>query len=98
MPLKMIELDRGKRGIYFMDNSELTQGLYGSFICKNKMVGFCQYHQAALTVKTMKNHECLKKQCNAFKKCPEHDFWRQHEQKKIWRKENKKSSGVSEEK
>lgn len=72
-----------------MENIELTQGLYGSQISKNKMVGYCKYHQAALTVKTMKGHECLKKQCNAFQKCVEHDFWRQHGQKKELRKARK---------
>lgn len=64
-------------------------GLYGSQITKNRAVGYCHYHDAALTVKTMKCHECLRKQCDALEKYNEHDFWRQHAQKKELRKKRK---------
>lgn len=77
-----------------MENTELLQGLYGSQISKNKMVGYCMYHQAALTVKTLKGHECLRKQCTALQKCAEHDYWRQHDQKKELRKANKQLSST----
>ena len=69
---------------------ETIPGLYGSLIPKNKIVAYCKYHQVALTVKTMKGHECMKKQCTALEKCSEHDFWRQHEQKKELKKERKR--------
>ena len=69
-----------------MENNEIVPGLCGSLITKNKMVGYCTYHHAALTVKTMKGHECLRKQCNSLQKCMEHDFWRQHQQIKDIRK------------
>ena len=68
------------------NETEMLQGLYGSQISRNRAVGYCCYHKAALTVKTLKGHECLKKQCNALKKYEEHDFWRQHAQKKNRRK------------
>ena len=75
------------------ENTEgLLPGLYGSMIDKNRMVGICRYHKTAMTVKTMKQHGCLckhGKQCDAFQKCEEHDFWRQHEQKKERRKAKK---------
>ena len=67
----------------------MLPGLYGSEINKARAVGYCKLHCAALTVKTLKGHECLKKQCNALKKYEEHDFWRQHEQKRQLRKANK---------
>ena len=64
-------------------NKEQTlHGLYGSQVSRTKAVGYCKYHCAALTVKTLKGHECLKKQCNSLKKYEEHDYWRQREQKK----------------
>ena len=69
-----------------VNQTELLPGLYGSMISRNRAVGYCHFHKAALTVKTMKCHECLKKQCDALKKYEEHDFWRQHEQKKELRK------------
>lgn len=73
------------------DNVEMLNGLYGSQISRSRAVGYCYCHKAALTAKTMKRHECLKKQCDALKKYDEHDFWRQHEQKKERRKANKHS-------
>lgn len=71
------------------NSTEMLNGLYGSMISRNRAVGYCHYHKAALTVKTMKGKECLKKQCDALKKYEEHDFWRQHEQKKQLRKAKK---------
>ena len=71
------------------NNIEMLPGLYGSIIAKNRAVGYCHFHKAALTVKTMKCKECLKKQCDAIEKYDEHDFWRQHAQKKDLRKARK---------
>jgi hypothetical protein len=72
-----------------INKTEMLYGLYGSYIARNKAVGFCKHHNAALTVKTLKCHNCLGKQCNALKKYEEHDFWRQHEQRKQLRKAKK---------
>ena len=72
-----------------VNKTEMLHGLYGSYISKNRAVGYCHFHKAALTVKTMKCHQCLKKQCDAFKKYDDHDFWRQHAQKKERRKAKK---------
>ena len=70
---------------------EILPGLYGSQIAKNRAVGFCPYHNVALTTKTLKRHDCLGKQCNALQRYEEHDFWRQHEQKKAIRKARKQA-------
>ena len=74
-----------------INNTQMLYGLYGSHVSRSKAVGYCRYHSAALTVKTLKGHECLKKQCNALKKYEEHDYWRQREQKKEWRKSRKET-------
>ena len=76
-----------------MDTSkvETLRGLYGSQITRNRAVGYCHHHCAALTVKTLKGHNCLGKQCNYLKKYENHDYWRQHEQKKEWRKAKKQA-------
>lgn len=74
--------------------TELLPGLYGSFIDKSRAVGVCKYHKTAMTVKTMKQHGCLCKhgrQCDAFQKCEEHDFWRQQQQRKEKRKAKKQT-------
>lgn len=74
-----------------MNNVETLPGLYGSEIRKNKAVGYCMFHKTALTVKTLKGHGCLGKQCDALERYMDHDFWRQHEQKKARKKERKKT-------
>lgn len=74
-----------------INNTQKLYGLYGSHVNRSKAVGYCRHHCAALTVKTLKGHECLKKQCNALKKYEEHDYWRQREQKKEWRKSRKET-------
>ena len=74
------------------NTNELLPGLYGSVIESSRAVGMCRYHKTAMTVKTMKQHGCLckhGKQCDAFEKYQNHDFWRQHEQKKERRKARK---------
>ena len=72
-----------------MNKTQTLYGLYGSHINRNKAVGYCYHHCAALTVKTLKGHECLKKQCNALKKYEDHDYWRQREVIKARRKMNR---------
>lgn len=81
----------GRIGGYYMEMNEQGRiyGLYGSYIDQSKMVGYCKYHRAALTVRTLKCHECLNKQCNALQKCEEHDYWRQRARKKELRKTRK---------
>lgn len=71
------------------NNIQLLHGLYGSEINPSKAVGYCKYHKAALTTKTLKKHECLCKQCNALVKYETHDYWRQRQQKKEWKKSHK---------
>lgn len=73
-----------------INNTEMLYGLYGSYVSRNKAVGYCKFHKAALTTKTLKGHNCLGKQCDSLVKY-DHDFWRQHEQRKEWRKTRKQS-------
>ena len=72
-----------------INNTQILDGLYGSQITRNKAVGYCKLHCAALTVHTLKGRGCLGKQCNALEKYENHDYWRQHEQKKELRKARK---------
>lgn len=69
-------------------DNKLVRGLYGSKLSKDKVVGYCRYHNAHLTITTLKQHKCLGKCCNALKK-HEHEYWEQRELLKIRKKENK---------
>ena len=73
-----------------INNPQPLHGLYGSQISRTKAVGYCRYHNVALTTRTLKKHECLKKQCDALKKYEEHSYWTQREVLKSRKKNNKK--------
>lgn len=73
-----------------LSEKELVKGLYGSEFDKNRACGFCKHHHCYLTVKQVKQHECLQKQCYYLRKNTSHDWWRQREvmkQKRKMRKE-----------
>jgi hypothetical protein len=71
-----------------INSTETLHGLYGSQVSRSKAVGYCRYHNAALTARTLKGHECLKKQCNALKRY-DHDYWTQREVMKARKKANR---------
>lgn len=56
---------------------QLVRGLYGSEFDKNRACGYCRHHRKYLTVKQVRQHECLQKQCYYLDKNENHDWWRQ---------------------
>ena len=69
----------------------MVKGLYGSTIAMTRSVAYCKRHGCHLTCNTLKQRECLKKQCHFLDKHEEHDYWRQRAQKKAKKKENQMS-------
>jgi hypothetical protein len=84
-------IDKIRKACYNMNMNSTVElwGLYGSHVSRSKAVGYCRYHHAALTAKTLKGHECLKKQCNALKKYEDHPLWKEREIMKARKKANK---------
>lgn len=72
-----------------INNKNMLHGLYGSKINRTKAVGYCYIHHCHLTVKTLKQHECLKKQCDCLKRHEDNDYWRQRERIKEIKKRKK---------
>lgn len=72
-----------------LSEKELVKGLYGSEFEKNRACGYCRHHRKFLTVKQVRQHECLQKQCWHLHKNEQHDWWRQREVMKQKRKEKK---------
>ena len=66
-----------------------VKGLYGSEFDACKSCGYCKRHHKHLTVKMVKQHECLNKQCHHLVKNEEHKWWAQRELIKQKRKERK---------
>lgn len=59
---------------------------------KEKRAGYChnKSHKGYLSVKMIKKHECLRKQCPFLEKYEDHEYWKQRERIKLKKKENKK--------
>ena len=71
--------------------SERLYGMNDNYINRNKAVGYCRFHKVALTAKNLKEHECLRKQCNALKKYETHPYWADRARIKQLRKERKRA-------
>ena len=68
---------------------EIVRGLYGSEFAKDRACAYCVHHHCYLTVKQVKQHECLQKQCYYLRKNEAHDWWRQRDVIKQKRKVRK---------
>lgn len=66
-----------------------VKGLYGAEFEKNRACGYCRLHRKYLTVKMVKAHKCLQKQCSALHKHEEHEWWKQRSLQKQRKKANK---------
>lgn len=71
---------------YFANKMDIVDGLYGSQIQQCKACGYCQRHRSYLTVKMLKQHNCLQKQCWHLVKNEEHIWWKQRKTIKQKRK------------
>ena len=79
-----------------IEDAKLVKGLYGSEFEKNRACGYCVHHHKYLTVKQVKQHNCLGKQCWHLKKNEQHDWWRQREavkQKRKAKREQERAEG-----
>ena len=68
------------------DYMEIVKGLYGSEFDKSRSCGYCHLHHKCLTVKQLRQHDCLRKQCFHLEKYEEHQWWKQREATKQKRK------------
>lgn len=68
------------------ESLHLVKGLYGSIFDKSRACAFCTHHRCYLTVKQVRQHNCLGKQCWYLQKNADHDWWRQREVAKQKRK------------
>lgn len=62
--------------------------LYGTCANEKHIVGRCWKHNCEVTVKQLKQKECLRKQCKALERY-EHEYWKQRELIKICKKSKK---------
>ena len=74
---------------FIKSENEIVKGLYGSEISQCKACGYCKRHGCYLTVKMLRKHDCLNKQCYHLVRNYEHKWWAQREHKKALRKARK---------
>ena len=73
-----------------VNSTKMLYGLYGSCISRNKACAYCYHHKCHLTVKMLKQHECLKKDCHHLKKHTDNPYWMEREKLKEEKKMNKR--------
>lgn len=66
--------------------------LYGTWTTEDKAVGYCLKHGACVTAQQMKEKECLRKQCGAFRR-RKHPFWEQRARMRELKKK-KREAGI----
>ena len=69
-----------------------VRGLFSSQIKRSNACGYCHYHNCYMTVKQVKAHQCLQKQCNRLQKFEEHEWWNQRNRLKEKKKSNRQIS------
>lgn len=74
------------------DSMERVEGrvyrtIYGGHT--ENVCAWCGFHKGCLTVKHLKKHKCLKKNCNALVRYDDHPYWEERKIKKINKKEKK---------
>lgn len=70
----------------------LVDVLYGGQAELRHCSGYCKKKGKYLTLKQMRNKECLAKQCHALDKIESHAFWK-HREKKLQEKKQRKIQG-----
>ena len=61
-------------------------------------VGWCNHnkHRGKLSVRQMKQHKCLAKQCSFFTRNEAHDYWAQRDCDKQRKKDKRRKAGLEE--
>ena len=77
------------------------RGDYKSFIGqpkKGKAVGFClnKSHYGMLSLKNMKNHRCLAKNCVWFLSFKQHPYWEEREKRNAEKRQKKRIGRLKE--
>jgi hypothetical protein len=67
----------------------MSKCLFGT--CSNNVAGYCRLHSKHMTVKQIRQKNCLGKECWHLQKNEEHEWWGQRERAKQKRKERKLS-------
>lgn len=69
----------------------MVKTIFGVYI--TNPCAYCHYHEGYLTVRQMKNKDCLGKQCNRLQKS-EHPYWTYREHVKDLRRKRKEKTNV----
>jgi inhibitor of KinA sporulation pathway (predicted exonuclease) len=71
------------------DPDAICDALYNTQTYFSRCVGYCTFHRGYLTSHQMKRKKCLQKNCDAFIKLAENEYWKTQEFLKIQKKTRK---------
>ena len=75
--------------VFKENENEIVKGLYGSEIAQCKACGYCKRHGCYLTVKMLRQHDCLNKQCYHLIRNEGHKWCQERARTKALRKARK---------
>ena len=67
--------------------------IFGHEARGTKVIAYCHYHHAWMTLPEVTRKQCVQKGCNRLSKCEDNPYWQQRERKKK-RKQMKKEAGI----
>ena len=74
------------------ERGKKVPALYETWTTEDKAVGYCWKHKAYVTIRQIREKECMQNGCNAFRK-KDHPYWERKERMKDLRKK-KKEMGI----
>lgn len=66
----------------------MYRSIFGHLI--NNPAAYCKHHRGYLSVKQIKNKQCLGKCCRHFRKIEDHEWWTQRENIKKMKQQRKR--------
>ena len=67
---------------------DIVRVLYGCEAAYKNVIGYCKYHHRFLTVKQLKQKQCLGKQCPLLKRI-KHTYWEERKNRKLLKQSKK---------
>ena len=78
-----------EKQLFVENTTNFVKGLYGSEIDIHRACAYCPRHQCYLTVKMLRQHDCLNRQCHHLIKNENHHWWIQRANTKAKRQARK---------
>lgn len=67
---------------FYIFPERLYRTLFRTSAKGHKLIGYCWHHKKFLTIKQLRQQQCLRKHCDALERFDWHPFWRERRKRK----------------